>query len=248
MATPPIVFVHGWATHPDTYATALDRLRAATRVYAPTLPGHGRRGPIKTHGEGVLPWMADDVAASWPYSAPALLIGHSLGGGVAVQVALRYPELVSGLILVAPAGGDGDLTPRGFARLIRGSIRDVRRRVTDPAFGKIDAPGSRRGLVRHPLFHTRVGLAAKRAHLATAVEIVAKRGIPVTVLSLARDGITVPFPPLNGVRHEMRNGWHTWPADDGDAFADWVLKVAAAGEKIEHPVGVQHHAIAQGLA
>jgi pimeloyl-ACP methyl ester carboxylesterase len=94
-----VVFVHGaGGTHQHWLYQVRDLPRAAT--YAPDLPGHGRsQGPgrdrITAYGDWLVAFL-DGIGLE-----RAVLTGHSMGGGIALDVALRYPDRVAGLGLVA---------------------------------------------------------------------------------------------------------------------------------------------------
>ena len=94
----PLVLVHGLATTRVIWRRVLPYL--AYRVTAIDVPGFGESPPA---GPGfVLEEVADAIAMA--FDAPFDLVGHSLGGAIAIVLAERHPELVERLVLVAPAG------------------------------------------------------------------------------------------------------------------------------------------------
>lgn len=95
---PPLVLVHGAGGSHLDWAPELRRLRGA-RVIALDLPGHGKSS---APGRDSIPAYARDVitlldALNIPR---AVLVGHSMGGAVAQQAALDWPERVAGLALL----------------------------------------------------------------------------------------------------------------------------------------------------
>jgi 3-oxoadipate enol-lactonase len=106
----PIVFLHGnWSTHRwwIPVATQLSEQLSERRRLAVDLRGRGDTlGP--DHGY-TLPELADDLRAFMDALglARAHLVGHSLGTGIAMQLALTDPERVASLVLLAPVWIDG---------------------------------------------------------------------------------------------------------------------------------------------
>lgn len=98
-ASPPVVFVHGaGGTHQQWLYQVRDLAQAPT--YALDLPGHGRsEGPGRDSITGYADWLVAflDVAEL----EQVVLVGHSMGGGIALDVALRYPDRLAGLGLIA---------------------------------------------------------------------------------------------------------------------------------------------------
>ena len=79
--------------------------RLGWTVHVVDLPGFALRPALKASDANVVQ-LADYVArvVAGLKIPPALLLGHSLGGGVAMHLAMRHPELVRGLALIAPVG------------------------------------------------------------------------------------------------------------------------------------------------
>lgn len=69
---------------------------------APDLPGHG--SAVDQITDGSLDDLARPIETMLLAGEPAFLVGHSLGGGVALRLAARHPEAVKGLLLFAPLG------------------------------------------------------------------------------------------------------------------------------------------------
>ncbi|TML55880.1 MAG: alpha/beta hydrolase, partial [Actinobacteria bacterium] len=70
------------------------------RVLVPELPGHGGSDPLPAAAS--LNAYADRIAGL--LDEPAAIVGHSLGGAVALRLAIRRPELVRALVLAGAAG------------------------------------------------------------------------------------------------------------------------------------------------
>ena len=99
-----IVFVHGTPGSWDafiSYFTDSTLYRQAT-IVSPDRPGFGK----SSYGKPVAS-LARQAALLKPilekYPAPRILVGHSLGGPIVARVAMDYPELVEGIVMVAPA-------------------------------------------------------------------------------------------------------------------------------------------------
>lgn len=95
---PPVVLIHGAGGTRLHWPPTLRRL-AGAEVYALDLPGHGEApGPgqstIAGYRQAIVSWMQ---ALDLP---PAVVIGHSMGGALALALALDAPSRVAGIVLV----------------------------------------------------------------------------------------------------------------------------------------------------
>jgi pimeloyl-ACP methyl ester carboxylesterase len=107
--TPPLVLVHGAGGSHMHWPGDLRRLPGVT-VYALDLPGHGKSGgkgrsDIGEYAESVR-GFADGLGLQ-----RFVLIGHSMGGAISLEFALRYPGLLAGLVLVG-TGAKLGVSPR----------------------------------------------------------------------------------------------------------------------------------------
>lgn len=108
-ARPPLVLLHGVGADKGEWALTAPLLARSRRIAAPDLLGHGDTD--KPSGPGVdyrIRLLADVVVEALErasdFPRPVDLLGHSLGGAVALDVARRYPRLVRRLVLVDSAG------------------------------------------------------------------------------------------------------------------------------------------------
>ena len=102
---PPVVFIHGFGGDLNNWLFNQPALAEKHTTYALDLPGHG--GSTKEVGERRR--RRDDRgrvrlhAGAW--TCPRRhLVGHSLGGGVGLDLALDHPDLVASVTAVAPPG------------------------------------------------------------------------------------------------------------------------------------------------
>lgn len=100
---PPIVFVHGWTCDHTYFAPQFEHFKGSNRVIAVDLRGHGASD--KPDGDYPIELLADDVAMVLGELRVegAVVVGHSMGALVAVQLARTRPDLVSHAVLVDPA-------------------------------------------------------------------------------------------------------------------------------------------------
>lgn len=126
---PPLVLVHGLGSDLRVWMHNLQALAQRHRVVAFDLLGFGRSD--KPAGVGAL---ADHVACVralvQSLGGRAVLVGHSMGGQIALHTALAHPEIVVGLVLSAPAGLER--FDREDARRIRSVVVDEYTRYASP--------------------------------------------------------------------------------------------------------------------
>jgi pimeloyl-ACP methyl ester carboxylesterase len=103
-----LVMLHGGVGASEMFGPNLAALAAGRRVIAVHLQAHGRTADIDRPLSYEL--MADDISAMLKYLklSQADILGYSLGGGVALQTAIRHPEVVRKLVVIsAPAKREG---------------------------------------------------------------------------------------------------------------------------------------------
>lgn len=110
----PVLLLHGFAGDLNGWLLNLDPLVARGRVIAIDLPGHG--ASYKDLRNGSLDELAEAVIAALDElgAASADLVGHSLGGAVALRLSQLKPDMVRSLALIAPAGLAGCSVNRDF--------------------------------------------------------------------------------------------------------------------------------------
>lgn len=125
---PPVVFLHGYGGDLNNWLFNQPAVAEKRATYALDLPGHG--GSAKEVGDGGLGALADAVLAFMAAMRieRAHLVGHSMGGGVALLLALDHPERVASATLVCPVG----LGPDIAMPYIDGFIEAGRRRKMEP--------------------------------------------------------------------------------------------------------------------
>ncbi len=112
----PVVFIHGLFGQGKNFASIASGIGDIATCYLVDQPNHGKS-----------PWTLEfsldaqcDLVAQWmrtTVDGPATVIGHSLGGKVAMRLALRHPELVTGLVVVDVSPTHNDATS-GFSTLV----------------------------------------------------------------------------------------------------------------------------------
>jgi pimeloyl-ACP methyl ester carboxylesterase len=101
---PAIVLVHGLGGAAANWIAVAPRLARSRRVLVPDLPGHGGSAPLAA-APNLNPY-ADRVAGILDREgvAGAAVIGHSLGGSIALRLAIRHEGLVRAVVLAAAVG------------------------------------------------------------------------------------------------------------------------------------------------
>jgi pimeloyl-ACP methyl ester carboxylesterase len=126
----PVVMLHGIGASSSPFAPILERLRKKSRrVLALDAPGHGLSGaPARTLGPETL-FEALSYVLERELDGPALVVGCSLGGAMALRYAQRCPERVAGLVLASPGGAPVE-DPDERSRFLRGfeleNVKDAR--------------------------------------------------------------------------------------------------------------------------
>ncbi|HYU31211.1 MAG TPA: alpha/beta fold hydrolase [Thermoanaerobaculia bacterium] len=120
----PVLFLHSLAGNGGQWALQLDHLRRRRRAVALDLRGHGDSDPAED-GDYSIGGLAGDVEAAADQLGLRrfVLVGHSLGGSVAIEYAGRHPERVAGLLLVDP-NGDQTRVPRDQVEPFLASVRE----------------------------------------------------------------------------------------------------------------------------
>ncbi len=110
----PLVLVHGFTGFRHDFASQLDSLAQRGRVLAPDLRGHGESAKTGDAASYTLAKLTDDLLAFLDALCIERcdLLGHSMGGMLALRAALRTPERIASLLLMDTAPG-----PLGFIDL-----------------------------------------------------------------------------------------------------------------------------------
>ncbi|MGN6257787.1 MAG: alpha/beta fold hydrolase [Solirubrobacterales bacterium] len=108
---PVLLLIHGMAGTCANWESVIEPLSINRTVIAPDFPGHGASAPGGgDYSLGGLASSLRDLMLALGHER-ATLVGHSLGGGVAMQFTYQFPEMVERLVLVSSGGLGPDVSP-----------------------------------------------------------------------------------------------------------------------------------------
>lgn len=195
------VFLHGFGADCLSWLGNQAALPEVDKL-APDLRGHGKSlaalqdGSIEDLARGVLDQIDD--------GPPAMLIGHSLGGGVALWLAAHCPERWAGLFLLAPLGLGKDVDMDRLKRypetendeemmhFLEGLVADpsiMKPEFATYAMSQLEKPGGRDALRK-----IMDGLPASTETLGEVIPSIAETGLDVTVFWGDEDDVVRPEP------------------------------------------------------
>lgn len=200
---PPVVLLHGLFGAGQNWGAIRNALAPRFRVLTPDLRSHGAspRAPDMSYAA-----MADDVAAAMDGAgiASAAVLGHSMGGKVAMTMALAHPDRVERLVVA-------DIAPVRYPPALRGYVAAMQgiplqagltRREADAALAaSIPEAGIRAFLLQNLRFEAdppawRLGLAEIAAAMPTIEDFAPTAGArfdgPVLVMAGERSGYIRP--------------------------------------------------------
>jgi pimeloyl-ACP methyl ester carboxylesterase len=101
---PVLLLIHGLGGSYENWAEVIEPLSRTHTVIAPDLPGHGASAPGGgDYSVGALAATLRDLLVALGHQR-VTLVGHSLGGGVAMQFSYQFPEMIERLVLVSSGG------------------------------------------------------------------------------------------------------------------------------------------------
>jgi len=108
---PVLLLIHGMGGTFENWQAVIEPLARHHTVVAPDLPGHGTSAPGGgDYSLGALAAGLRDLLIALGHERRAL-VGHSLGGGIAMQFAYHFPEITERLVLVSSGGLGPEVSP-----------------------------------------------------------------------------------------------------------------------------------------
>jgi pimeloyl-ACP methyl ester carboxylesterase len=118
---PVVVLIHGITGRSDQWEPAIEHLAESHTVLAPDLLGHGESAkPRGDYSLGAYASAVRDIMVAIGHER-ATIVGHSLGGGIAMQFAYQFPERCERLALVSSGGLGREVHPMLRASTLPGS-------------------------------------------------------------------------------------------------------------------------------
>jgi pyruvate dehydrogenase E2 component (dihydrolipoamide acetyltransferase) len=186
-----VLLIHGYGGDRNSWLFLQEPLAVRHRVYALDLPGHGTSA--KDVGSAPMGLLAGAVVGVLDAvgAERAHLVGHSMGGAVALAVAARDPGRIASLTLIAPSGFGSQIN----AGYLRGFADAQTRRELKPVVGQLFADESlvTRQMIDDLLAYKRLdGVGQALAALAdTLLDGDAQRGDSAALLAAVGDAVPV---------------------------------------------------------
>ncbi|QLF71013.1 alpha/beta fold hydrolase [Peteryoungia desertarenae] len=134
-AAPPLVMLHGFGGVAELWAPIIEGLDRRQPIIAYDLPGHGRS--LGAAGAGHAGDMAKAILADLDQRGVERchVVGHSMGGAIAALLAIRAPERVASLTMLAPGGFGPAINHRALKRFAEAKTVEELRIAIEPLCG-----------------------------------------------------------------------------------------------------------------
>jgi pimeloyl-ACP methyl ester carboxylesterase len=205
----PFVLVHGFSGSRDDFADVLDPLGALGRTLVPDLRGHG--GTTNARGGYTLDQLTADLLGFLDAVGAERcdLLGHSLGGMVALRFALAHPERLASLVLMDTAAREPGATPRYYK-----AIGTIGRRVPLRWLGRLVQANRRR--LPEPMRRAEQKMGSERYWQRLRLKLDAMD--PIGFAELMR--VIAEQEPISNRLHEVRCPTLVLVGDQDEAFRE----------------------------
>jgi pimeloyl-ACP methyl ester carboxylesterase len=140
---PPVVLIHGMINSSRHWEAVARRLAGSHQVIAPDLIGHGDSAtPRGDYSLGAHAASIRDLLAAIGVES-ATIVGHSLGGGVAMQFFYQFPQRTDRLVLISSGGLGREVSPLLRGAALPGSAALMRLATQRQVVGAVAAGGAR---------------------------------------------------------------------------------------------------------
>ena len=230
---PALLFIHGLTGSQRNWAHLIDALDHEHRVLAPDLFGHGASATVMgDYSLGAHAATLRDLLDLLGIDR-VTLVGHSFGGGIAMQFCYLFPERVERLVLVASGGLGRDVSPLLRAATVPGAEWVLPVIASGWVRGRVEAVGrflTSRGWRASPEvtevwrgFTSLADADTRRAFLATTRGVIDPGGQTVTAHDHLPMAIAIPTLVVWGTRDRMIPAWHATTAHEAIAGSRVVL-------------------------
>ena len=216
-----IVLLHGLAGSSETWRSLIGPLSRKYRVVAPDLLGHGNSTKPRTdYSLGALSVLIRDVLDELGITR-ATFVGHSLGGGIAMQFVYQHPDYVQRLVLI----NSGGLGPDVGMLLRLASLPGAELVLPVIAAKRLLAPGERvwslmrkagiespRGQEMWRHYRSLSDGPTRQAFLRTVRAVIDHRGQAVSALNRLNTRMNFPVMAIWGDRDAMIPVAHAYAA------------------------------------
>ena len=189
---PPVVLIHGMVNSSKHWEQVALQLADRYTVVAPDLLGHGDSAAVRgDYSLGAHACSIRDLLTTIGIDR-ATVVGHSLGGGIAMQFFYQFPQRVERLALISSGGLGHEVSPMLRGAALPGAAAGIwlvaNRRVRealDRAGERMRAHGSRKGVYLQAVARAMKPLqeaAARRAFIQTLRSVIDVRGQHVSAV------------------------------------------------------------------
>jgi pimeloyl-ACP methyl ester carboxylesterase len=224
---PALVLLHGITCSSDTWEQVIPQLARHFTVIAPDLLGHGRSDkPAADYSVESYARSVRDLLLALGHTR-ATIVGHSLGGGVAMQLSCEFPEMVERLVLVASGGLGSELHPvlrmaslPGVEQLIPPLCSPRLGRLVDGGARLLERAGVRSGTDLREMWRGYKSLfeaGARRAFFRTVRGAIDLRGQVATALDRLHLAARVPTLIVWGKKDTIIPVEHAYNGHEGIA-------------------------------
>ena len=219
---PAVLFIHGILGSQRQWSRLVDRLDDDHRVLVPDLFGHGDSAkPLGDYSLSAHAAAMRDLLDHLGIER-VTLVGHSLGGGIAMQFFYLFPERVDRLVLVSSGGLGREVNLVLRAATLPGAAQVLSVVASAPVLSRVEAvgrgasrlgwrPGADIGAIWRG-FSSLVDRESRRAFLATTRAVIDFGGQSISAHDHLEDVLPIPVLIVWGSKDRMIPAWHALSA------------------------------------